>query len=176
MDNVLHRLGVSGFQETIIYDDVFAYGKMYHRGPQTLATFGKVLPKICKMTGIKGEAFYADMNWDLLLDAQKRSSISLVELNRFPTVRRDLALVVGKSVKFADLAALAKKVGKKFLKEINLFDVFEDESKLGAGKKSYALSFTFENTTRTLQDKEIEDVINQLIEAYETKLEAVVRR
>ncbi|TAK47767.1 MAG: phenylalanine--tRNA ligase subunit beta [Saprospiraceae bacterium] len=176
VDNVLHRLGISGFQETIIYDDVFAFGKMYHRGPQTLATFGKVQPKICKMTGIKGEAFYADMNWDLLLDAQKHSSISLVELNRFPTVRRDLALVVGKSVKFADLAALAKKVGKKFLKEINLFDVFEDESKLGTGKKSYALSFTFEDTARTLQDIEIEEVMSQLIGAYETKLEAVVRR
>jgi phenylalanyl-tRNA synthetase beta chain len=116
------------------------------------------------------------MNWDALLKAQKRNNITLEELNRFPIVRRDLALVVGNSVKFADLAALAKKVGKKLLKEINLFDVFEDESKLGEGKKSYALSFTFENTTRTLQDKEIEELIIMLIEAYETKLGAVVRR
>jgi phenylalanyl-tRNA synthetase beta chain len=175
-DNVLRRLGVSGFQETIIKDDVFAYGKMYHRGPQTLATFGKVQPEICKKSGTKSEVFYADMNWDALLEAQKKSSISLEELNRFPTVRRDLALVVGNSVKFADLAALAKKVGKKLLKEINLFDVFEDESKLGAGKKSYALSFTFENTTRTLQDKEIEELMNKLIGTCETKLGAVVRR
>jgi len=176
VDNVLHRLGISGYQDSDLKDDVFSYGKMYHRGPQSLARFGKVQPKVCKKTGVKNEVFYADINWDALLVAQKKNSISLVELNRFPTVRRDLALVVGNSVKFADLAALAKKVGKKLLKEINLFDVFEDESKLGEGKKSYALSFIFENSTRTLQDKEIEKVMNQLIEAYETKLGAAVRR
>lgn len=176
VENVLHRLGISGYQETDIKDDVFAYGKMYHRGPQTLARFGKVKPNICKKTGVKNEVFYADLNWDALLAAQKKTSISLVELNRFPTVRRDLALVVGNSVKFADLAALAKKVGKKLLKEINLFDVFEDESKLGEGKKSYALSFIFENSSRTLQDKEIEEMMNTLIGTYESKLGAVVRR
>ena len=154
----------------------FAYGLKYHRGPQDLVSFGKVQPKVCKKMGVRGEVFYADLNWDALLAAAKKQSISFVELNKFPTVRRDLAVVIGKSVKFSDLAAVAKKVGKKLLKDINLFDVFEDESKLGEGKKSYALSFTFEDPTRTLQDKEVDAVVSELIEAFEGKLGAAIRR
>ncbi len=175
--SVLARLGVGGgFQETAVKDDVFAYGIKYHRGPQELVVFGKVQPKVCKKMGVRGEVFYADLNWDMLLQAAKKQSISFAELNKFPTVRRDLALVIGKSVKFSDLAAVAKKVGKKLLGAINLFDVFEDETKLGEGKKSYAMSFTFEDPTRTLQDKEVDAVMSQLIEAFEGKLGALIRR
>ncbi|MBI1226358.1 MAG: phenylalanine--tRNA ligase subunit beta [Bacteroidetes bacterium] len=175
--NVLSRLGVgSGYQETAVKDEVFAYGIKYHRGPQDLVTFGKVQPKVCKKMGIRGEVYYADMNWDALLQAAKKQSISFAELNKFPTVRRDLAVVIGKSVNFNDLAAVAKKVGKKLLKDINLFDVFEDESKLGEGKKSYALSFSFEDPTRTLQDKEVDAVVSELIEAFERKFGASIRR
>ncbi|MBI5914817.1 MAG: phenylalanine--tRNA ligase subunit beta [Bacteroidetes bacterium] len=175
--NVLARLGVSGgYQETAVKDEVFAYGAKFHRGTQELVVFGKVQPKICKKMGIRSEVFYADFNWDLLLQAVKKQAISFVELSKFPTVRRDLAVVIGKSVKFSDLAALAKKVGKKLLKDINLFDVFEDETKLGEGKKSYAVSFVFEEPTRTLQDKEVDAVMNELIEAFEGKLGAAIRR
>ena len=126
--------------------------------------------------GIRSDVYYADFNWDLLLQASKKQSITFAELNKFPTVRRDIALVIGKSVKFADIAAVAKKVGKKLLKDINLFDVFEDETKLGEGKKSYAVSFTFEDPTRTLQDKDVDAVVNELITFFELKLGAVIRR
>ena len=184
-DNILARLGVSGFQETAgsqqlavgsEYRDIFSYYVICHRGPQELVVFGKVQPKICKKMGIRSDVFYADFNWDALLQAAKKQSFSFAELNKFPTVRRDLALVIGKSVKFADIAALAKKVGKKLLKDINLFDVFEDETKLGEGKKSYAISFTFEDPTRTLQDKEVDTVVTELIANFESKLGAVIRR
>lgn len=175
--NLLARLGIlGGYQETALKNELFAYALKFHRGPQELAVFGKVQPKICKKMGIRGDVFYADLNWDLLLLAAKKQAISSVELNRFPTVRRDLAVVIGNSVKFSDLAAVAKKVGKNLLKDINLFDVFEDESKLGEGKKSYALSLVFEDPARTLQDKEVDTVVNQLIEHLESKLGAVVRR
>jgi phenylalanyl-tRNA synthetase beta chain len=178
-DNVLGRLGVSVFQQTETgseESDVFAYGMKYHRGAQTLAVFGKVQPKICKKTGIRVEVFYADFDWDALLAAAKKQSIVFSELNKYPTVRRDLAMVVGNSVKFNDLAALARKAGKKLLKDVNLFDVYEDEERLGTGKRSYAISFTFEDPTRTLQDKDVDAMVNDLIEAFEGKLGAVVRR
>ncbi len=176
VENILARLSVSGYQETVLNDEVFSYGMKYHRGPQELVVFGKVQPKICKKMGIRSEVYYADFNWDLLLQAVKKQSITFAELNKFPTVRRDLALVIGKSVKFSDIAALAKKVGKKLLKDIILFDVFEDESKLGEGKKSYAIGFTFEDPTRTLQDKEVDAVMGELIGNFESKLSAVIRR
>ncbi len=176
VDNVLARLGIGGFQESEVQDEVFAFGMKYHRGVQILATFGKVQPKILKKMSIRNEVFYADLDWDLALQMLQKQSITYQELSRFPTVRRDLALVVGSSVKFSDLSALARKAGKKLLKEVNLFDVYEDEERLGAGKKSYAVSFTFEDPTRTLQDKEVDAVVNELIEVFEGKLGATVRR
>jgi phenylalanyl-tRNA synthetase beta chain len=177
ISNIFARVGLtSGYQETAQQDAIFTYALKLHRGPQELAVMGKVQPKVCKKMGIRGEVFYADLNWDALLQAAKKQSISFAELNKFPTVRRDLAVVIGKSVKFSDLAAVARKAGKKLLKDINLFDVFEDESKLGEGKKSYALGFTFEDTTRTLQDKEVDTVMTEMMEAMEGKLGAVIRR
>ncbi len=177
VSNIFARVGLtSGYQETALKDDVFAYALKLHRGPQELAIMGKVQPKVCKKMGIRGEVFYADLNWDALLQAAKKQTISFTELNKFPTVRRDLAVVIGKSVKFSDLAAVARKAGKKLLKDINLFDVFEDESKLGEGKKSYALGFTFEDSTRTLQDKEVDGVMTEMMVAMEEKLGAVIRR
>jgi phenylalanyl-tRNA synthetase beta chain len=97
-------------------------------------------------------------------------------LNKFPTVRRDLALVIDNSVKFADIVAIARQAGKKLLRDINLFDVYDDENKLGKGKKSYAVSYIFEDTTKTLKDKDVEKIMNNLIREYEGKLGAIIRR
>ena len=89
---------------------------------------------------------------------------------------RDLALVVGNSVKFNDIASIAKQLSKKILREVNLFDVYVNEKQLGADKKSYAVSFVFEDMTKTLRDKDIDQVIDRLIKAYETQLGALIRR
>ena len=125
---------------------------------------------------IRSNVFYADFNWDLLLKSRKKHNIIFEEINKFPSTRRDLALVVENSVKFQDIVAIARKVGKKLIKDINLFDVYENEGQLGKGKKSYAVSFTFEDPTKTLKDKEVDKVTNQLIKQYEEKLSAVIRR
>jgi phenylalanyl-tRNA synthetase beta chain len=176
VDNVLARLGLAGYQQTVEQGGIFAYNMNYHRGAKSLVKFGKIAPKTCKQIGIKTQVFYADFDWGALVKAAKKNSISMTELNRFPTMRRDLALVIGNTVKFADLATLAGKVGKKLIKDINLFDVYEDEERLGKDKKSYAISFTFENTERTLNDKEVDKVMNELIRTYEEKMGAVIRR
>ncbi len=183
--NVLARVGITTYQETsgsdgkrpgCQYQEVFVHPITCHRGLQELVTYGKISPGICKKMGIRNDVYYADFNWDNLLEAAKKQSISFVELNKFPAVHRDLAIVIGKSVKFSDIAALARKVGKQLLKEVNLFDVFEDEIKLGEGKKSYAVSFHFEDRSKTLQDKDVDTVMNELISAFETKLGASIRR
>lgn len=176
VENVLARLGLTGYQQTVEQGGLFAFNMNYHRGAKSLVKFGKIAPKICKQLGIKTQVFYADFDWGALVKAAKKNSISMTELNRFPTMRRDLALVIGNTVKFADLATLAGKVGKKLIKDINLFDVYEDEERLGKDKKSYAISFTFENTERTLNDKEVDKVMNELIRTYEEKMGAVIRR
>jgi len=174
--NILQRCGLSGYQEAAIKDDVFTYGLKYHRGPQVLAKFGKVNAKILKKMDIRHDVYYADINMDALIKAARKGKIVFTELNKFPTMRRDLALVIDNSVKFQDIAAVAHKVGKKLLKKINLFDVYEDVERLGEGKKSYAVSFLFEDPSKTLKDKDVDKVMNNLIREYEGKLSAIIRR
>ncbi|MDX1911492.1 MAG: phenylalanine--tRNA ligase subunit beta [Saprospiraceae bacterium] len=174
--NLLSRLGVIGYQETSVQETPFQYALKLHRGPQELVTFGAVSPVILKKADVKNPVFFADFNFENVLKAVGSNKIQFAELNKFPTVRRDLALVIDKQVSFGDIRQLALKTVKKMLKEVNLFDVFEDESKLGAGKKSYAVSFVFEDLEKTLQDKDIDALMNQLIGAFESKLGAQIRK
>jgi len=174
--NLLTRLGVSGFQETTLNDSPFQYALKLHRGPQEIVTLGAVAPAILKKMDLKNPVFFADFNFENVLKATGSNKVQFSELNKFPTVRRDLALVIDQAVGFSDIRQLAAKTAKKMLKEVNLFDVFEDESKLGAGKKSYAVSFVFEDPEKTLQDKEIDTLMGQLVGAFEGKLGAIVRK
>jgi phenylalanyl-tRNA synthetase beta chain len=172
----LSRLGIGGFQETAITNTQLAFGLRYHRGAQVLVEFGKVQPKLRKSYDVKQDVYFADIQWDNILKALKNAKVGYEEISKYPSVRRDLALVLDSSVKFGDIALTAQKTAKKLLKDVNLFDVFEDETKLGAGKKSYAVSFIFEDKEKTLNDKEIEKVMDELIKTYESKLGALIRR
>ena len=176
VENVLNKLGLTKYQTSEAENQLFNYGLKYHRGQQGLVEFGKVTGKICKKMSIKNAVFYADFNWDNILKAIKKHKIRFQPLNKFPTMRRDLALVVDSKVKFSDIIGLARKAEKKLLKDINLFDVFVSEEKLGAGKKSYAVSYEFENLEKTLSDKEVDKVMNKLIGSYEHQLGATIRR
>jgi phenylalanyl-tRNA synthetase beta chain len=120
--------------------------------------------------------YFADFQWDNIIKSLKNAKSSYEEVSKYPSVRRDLALVLDASVKFGDISSLAQKTAKKLLKDVNLFDVFEDAAKLGAGKKSYAVSFIFEDKEKTLAEKDIEKVMDDLIKSYESKLGAVIRR
>lgn len=174
--NILNRLGLTSYQATAIKDNIYSFGMNFHRGPQSLVTFGKLAASLTKSMNIKGEVFYAEFNWAPIFKACAKHTIVTKPLNKYPSVRRDLALVVEKSVNFSDIAAIAAKTGKKLLKDINLFDVYENEKQLGANKKSYAVSFVFENPEKTLKDKEVEKVMSQLIRNYESQLGALIRK
>lgn len=176
VSNIMQRLGFVQYQETLINNEVLSYGCQFHRGPQVLVEFGKVSGIVLKKMDIKGEVFYADFNWDKIFKALQKHKIEFQEINKYPSTRRDLALVIENSTKFSDIVTIARKVGKKLLKEINLFDVYENEQQLGKGKRSYAVSFVFEDSNKTLKDKEVDKVMNQLIQACETQLGAIIRR
>ena len=177
VENLLQRLGISGYQETVLEgSDAFAFGIRYHRGPQELVSFGKVSAAIQKAMDLKNPVFFADFNFDKLMAALANNKVQYQAWSRFPTVRRDLALVLDQSVSFGEVRQLAQKTAKKVLIDTNLFDVFEDEKRLGAGKKSYAVSFVFENMEKTLQDKDVDQVMQQLQSAFESKLNALIRK
>jgi phenylalanyl-tRNA synthetase beta chain len=124
---------------------------------------------------IKQEVFVADFNWDIVLEAVKKNkAIMYTEVPKFPEVRRDLALLIDKAVKFEQLEQLAFQVEKGLLKNVNLFDVYEGD-KLPEGKKSYALSFTLLDENATLTDKQIEKIMEKLMKTYQEKVGAEIR-
>lgn len=174
--NILNRLGVNTFQSSAIQNDVFSFGLRYYRGEQEIVSFGKLAGPLIHKMNLKGEVFYAEFNWAPIFKAFRKHNIIVESLNKYPSVRRDLALVVEKSVNFIDIASIAAKTGKKLLKDINLFDVYESEKQLGPGKKSYAVSFIFEDPEKTMKDKDIEKIMSQMIQNYESQLGAVIRK
>jgi phenylalanyl-tRNA synthetase beta chain len=176
VNGILTRLGISGLQETAITNTQFAFGLKLHRGAQTLVEFGKVQPKLRKAFDVKQDVYFADFQWDNILKALKNSKTTYTEISKYPSVRRDLALVLDASRTFGEITQIAQKSAKKLLKGVNLFDVFEDETKLGAGKKSYAVSFIFEDKDKTLGEKDIEKVMSDLIGQFEKGLGALIRR
>ncbi|MEM8526811.1 MAG: phenylalanine--tRNA ligase subunit beta [Bacteroidota bacterium] len=176
VQKILSRFGLESYQESDADGEQFAYGVKYHRGQQVIVNFGKVSAKLAKALGVKTDVFYADFQMESLFKVARKSKLIVEEPGKYPSTRRDLALVVAQSVKFQDIATLAQKTGKKLLKAVNLFDVYENEEQLGAGKKSYAISLTFEDAEKTLKDKEVDKVVNKLIGQYEQQLGAVIRR
>ena len=142
---------------------------------EVIAELGTVSDKKLKQFDIKQPVFYANLNWDKLLLLSNKLNIRYMEISRYPAVNRDLAIVVNKTTPFSDVekATYSAKINK--LKSINLFDIFESE-KIGPGKKSMAVSFTFQDEEKTLTDKEIDAMMNKIIVSYEKELNAEIRK
>ena len=135
---------------------------------------GIVSRKIRKMMDVDAEVYYADLNWKLLMKAIRNNKISYTEISKFPAVSRDLALLLDKGVEFAEVEKVAYSTEKKLLKEVTLFDVYEGKN-LEAGKKSYAVNFVLQDETKTLNDKQIDAIMNKLIANLQAKLGAKLR-
>ena len=122
----------------------------------------------------KQDVYYADIKWDLVLKSVPTKDLTYTEVPKFPEVRRDLALVIGKDVTFEQIERLAFETERKLLKKVGLFDVYEGD-RIEQGKKSYAVSFVLQDAEKTLSDKQIEAVMAKLQKTFETKLEAKIR-
>ena len=153
----------------------FKAGLSYSIRHKQIVEFGELSIKTLKEMGIKQQTFYADFNWENIMKLSDQHDINMVEISKFPIVRRDLALVVDKSVTFAEIEAIAKKTEKNILKSVGLFDVYEGE-KLDEGKKSYSINFSLQDNNKTLKDKQIDKLMNKLISNYERELGALIRR
>jgi phenylalanyl-tRNA synthetase beta chain len=142
---------------------------------EPVAVMGEVNKKTADKFDCKQPVFYADIDWDTLMRLNKKNTISFKEISKFPAVHRDLAIVVDKSILYQQIekVTFATKVNK--LKNVSLFDVFESE-KLGANKKSMAVSFTFLDEEKTMTDAEIDAMMNKIIGAYEKELNAEIRK
>ena len=177
VENVFRRVGlVSGnIQIEEFENGVYSCGLRYKlRSGKTVAELGLVSRALLKLTDVEQPVYYADINWDELLKATRKVKVSYAELPKYPAVRRDLALLVDRTVKFVDIEKLAYQTESKILKEVTLFDVYEGKNLL-PGKKSYAVSFLLQDESQTLNDARIEKVMNNMIAAMQNKLGAQLR-
>ena len=177
VSNVLRRLGVN--LQTLNYEPLnseLCSDGMVIKAPngKLIGYMGAVNSKLLKAFDIDNPVYYADLDWNMLLRLNKQYKPVINDLPKFPEVKRDFALLVDKSVKFADLAKAALGTEKKLLKAVNLFDVYEGKN-LEAGKKSYALSFILQDTENTLKDKQIEAIMTKLQKVFEEKFDAKLR-
>ena len=176
IENILVRLGINiaNIKINDTNNIVFDYGLNYMINNSILVEFGEINNNILKGFDIKQTVFYADFNWDLVLKQLKNSKTEYKEISKFPEVRRDLALLITKDIKFEQLRDVAFKNAGKLLKKVSIFDVYTD-AKIGDDKKSYALSYILQDNDKTLTDKQIEIIMERIIEAYKKQFGAAIR-
>lgn len=155
-------------------EDIYREGIVYSQNGKHIATLGMLSSKILKINDIEQEVYYAELSWENILKAVKTHRIFFTPMPKFPAVKRDLALLLDKKVSFREVRDIAFRTEKNLLKSVSLFDVYEGE-KLGAGKKSYAVSFTLQDEEKTLTDKQIDKIMNKLMGAYNHLLGAEIR-
>jgi phenylalanyl-tRNA synthetase beta chain len=175
-ENILARLGISLSAVTYVpfKNEIFSAALSITEKNKEVGILGIVSKKILKQSEIDDEVFFAELNWTALMKSIRKNKITYAEISKFPEVKRDFALLVDKSVPFADIERVARKNEKKLLKSVSLFDVYEGKN-LPEGKKSYAVNFVLQDEEKTLNEKQIETVMNKIQTALETDLGAQLR-
>ncbi len=173
---VLTRLGLQAddLQSGESQRKYFSESISYQSDDRLIAETGKISKHFLDTFDIDQDVYYAHIEWDLLMKIVKNHTVSYSELPKYPWVRRDLALLLDKEIKFTQVREIAFRTEKNILKDIDLFDVYESDS-LGFNKKSYAVSFILRDDLRTLNDKTIEKTVNNLINAFKKELNASIR-
>lgn len=177
VENLLTRLGMKPEQWKTegFTHDVISEGLRYTAyNTKEIARVGIVSKNLQKEFGIENTVFYAEVFMNKLHEVLKNSKTSFSELPKYPAVRRDLALLLDKSVEFQQVVDLAKKTERKLLRQVDLFDVYEGKG-VPEDKKSYAVSFILRDDEKTLQDKQIEKIRSKLISTFEKELGAQLR-
>ena len=173
--NLLNRF-MGGYVTTSFENEsVFEFGLKIIVEGQLAGTIGKLKSNICQQQDVKQEVFFADINWSVVLERSAFQQVRFTELSKYPAVQRDLSMIVEDALAFEKIEQLSFAENKKLLRSVSLFDVYKGE-KIEAGKKSYAVSFTFLDETKTLTDKDIDKVMNRLMDKFEKEIGAQIRR
>ena len=156
-------------------NDIFSAGLLIeNRGGKRLAELGVLNRKLLKAAGIDAPVYYAELDWTALMKVVRKNKVLYTEVSKYPAVSRDLALLIDNTVEFAQIEAIARQTEKKLLKRVELFDVYEGKN-LPAGKKSYAVNFILQDEQRTLNDKQIDAIMQKLITNLKKQLGAELR-
>ena len=175
VDKIISKLGIAkpGISvETV--DTGQLTGEAYSILKKNVVKFGRLSDAVLGKFNIKNPVYYAIFNWENVESLLTVNKIRFKELAKYPSVRRDLALLLDVKVEFEDIEKLAWRTEKKLLKTINLFDVYEGD-KVGKGKKSYAVSFIIQDESKTLKDSEVDAIMDKLMAVYKKELGAEIR-
>jgi phenylalanyl-tRNA synthetase beta chain len=175
-ENILKRLGFSvlNLKSEGFSNELISEGVQYFINGKKLVEFGVVSGKTLKAFGIENPVYFADFSMDVVFVELKNNKVVFAELPKYPEVRRDLALLLDKTVQFNQLRDLAFRSERKLLQSVDLFDVYEGKG-VPEGKKSYAISYILRNDEMTLNDKQIEKIMQKLVSTYERELGAQLR-
>jgi len=177
VDNILARIGVQAgmLVRKKSENPIFAAGlTIENRGGKQLIELGVLTKKLQKQFDIDTTVYYAELNWTALMKVIRKQKVLYTEIAKYPAVSRDLALLIDKSVEFAQIEQIARQTEKKLLKKVELFDVYEGD-KLPQGKKSYAVNFILQDAEKTMGDKQIDAIMQKLIQNLKKQLNAELR-
>ena len=176
VENIFTRLGVERGRllMTQTSDDLFSAAlSITTRDGKEVGRLGIVSTKILKTFDIDAEVCYADLHWSQLLRLAGKT-VTFTDIPKFPSVKRDLALLLDKNIIFAQVEKTALEAEKKLIREVTLFDVYEGKN-LPEGKKSYAISLVLQDESKTLNDKQIEHIMGKVVANLQNKLGASLR-
>ena len=171
---LLESLGLDALTEEVSDRDIFEYGLCISSRKKAVVQLGSIASNLLKEFSIDQEVVYAEIDFDTLYQLAFKKELIVKPIPKFPSSRRDFALLVDQDVSFDALKEVAQKVERKILTQINLFDVYEGKN-LPAGKKSYGLSFVFADPHKTLTDKNIDKVMQKLKNSFEKEFGAELR-
>lgn len=177
VENILLRLGITEgkYKYTQFSDDIFSSAiNIEAKTGRKLGAFGIVNNKLLKSMDISTDVYFAELDWNALMKEIKKHEITYSEISKYPAVKRDLALLLDNNVLFADVESIAYKAERKFLKQVSLFDVYEGKN-LPEGKKSYAVNFVLQDDDKTLNDKQIDNIMKKIQTLLEKELNAQLR-
>jgi phenylalanyl-tRNA synthetase beta chain len=170
---LLERLAID-YKEVALSDDRFSDALAYESEGETLVRIGKVAPQMLKDFDIDQDCFYAEIELEFAQKLRSANELKFKDIPKFNKIRRDLALLIDKNITYQELFQTAKKNKSPYIKNINLFDVYEGKN-LPEGKKSYAMSFELLNEEKTLEEKEISEVMDSLIKSFQKEFNAELR-
>lgn len=174
IEHLLRLTGIKEWSEVETTAGIFSEGIQIEAGGKSIVQLGSVAKKLLEKTDVKQAVYYAEFNWDNLTEVARSGKILFAELPKYPEVRRDLALLLDREVKYGDLVKTARKAESRILRRVNLFDVYEGKN-LPTGKKSYALSFILRDDEQTLNDKTVDEVMTRLTESFKKEHAAELR-
>ncbi|MFT7158460.1 MAG: phenylalanyl-tRNA synthetase beta chain [Parvicella sp.] len=175
VEGVLKKLGIfKNVKTSATKDELLADGLSYTIAKKQVANIGWTTKQVRKHFDIKQDVFFAEINWDIVLELIKMNKVKFSPITKFPAVTRDLSLLLDRAVTFGEIEDFAGQSERKLLKEVSLFDVYEGKN-LPDGKKSYAVRFVLQDETKTLKDKDIEGAMSRIQKSLEDKLSAQLR-